>query len=58
MIPQVGRGTALRAPDGRGPQVSLRAETTYTIIVIAKKNSPIKVKRAHFRYILGPPGPT
>ena len=32
-------------------------KTTYTTIAVAE-NSPREVKRAHFRYILGPPGPT
>ena len=41
----------------RVPDCLKGRKTTYTIIVIAEK-SPREVTRAHFRYILGPPGPT
>ena len=43
---------------GKGsPSVSKGPKPPIQLIEVAK-NSPREVKRAHFRYILGPPGPT
>ena len=41
----------------RVPKCIKGPKTTYTTSAVAK-NSLREVKRAHFRYILGPPGPT
>ena len=59
MIPEVGGGgTRPWGPSRkRVPKCLKGPKTTDTTIAIAEKQ-PKKVKRAHFRYILVPPGPT
>ena len=53
MIPEVG------GLEEKGPQVSKRAQNhLYLQLLQLLKNSPREVKMAHFRHILGPPGPT
>ena len=55
MIPEV-EGTRPWGPSRkRVPKYIKGPKTTYTTIL---KNSSREVKRAHFRHILGPPGPT
>ena len=57
MIPEV-RGTRPWGPSRkRAPKCLKGPKTTYTTIAIAEKQSK-RSKRAHFRYTLGPPGPT
>ena len=58
IIPEVG-GLGLVAPEEKGCQVSQRAQKhLYNYCNCWKKNSPREVERAHFRYMLVPPGPT
>ena len=57
MIPEV-EGLGLGGPRGKGsPSVSKGPKPPIQLLQLLK-NSPTEVKRAHFRYILGPPGPT
>ena len=57
MIPVV-EGTRPWGPSRkRVPECLKGPKTTYTIIAIAEKQSKRR-KRAHFRYVLRPPGPT
>ena len=57
MIPDV-EGTRPRGPRGKGsPSVSKGPNPVVQLLQLLK-NSPKEVKRAHFRYISGPPGPT
>ena len=59
MIPGVwGGGTRPWVPQGKGsPSVSKGQKLPIQLLQLLK-NRPREVKRAHFRYILGPPGPT
>ena len=57
MIPEVG-GLGLGGPRGKAsPSVSKGRKPPIQLLELPK-NSPKVVKRAHFRYILVPPGPT
>ena len=59
MIPEV-EGNRLWGPRGKGsPSVSKgpKPPIQLLLIAVAKKQSK-RSKRAHFHYILGPPGPT
>ena len=54
MIPEVEGTRPWGAPRKRVSKCIKGPKTTYTTIAVAEKNSPKEVKRAHFRYILGP----
>ena len=57
MIPVV-EGTRPWGPRGKGsPSVSKGPKPPIQLLQLLK-NSSREVKRVHFRYILGPPGPT
>ena len=55
IIPEVGGGLGLVAPRKRVAKCLKGPQNIYTTIAIAEKQSK-RVERAHFRYILGPPG--
>ena len=53
------RGLGLGALEEKGPRVSQSAQNhLYIQLLQLLKNTPRVVKRAHFRYILGPAGLT
>ena len=59
MIPEVGGGgLGLGGPRGKGSTSVSKGPKPPMQLLQLLKNSPREVKRAHFRYILGPPGPT
>ena len=53
-----GEGTRPWGPPRKGPQSVSNGPKPLTYIQLLQllKNNPREVKRAHFRYILGPPG--
>ena len=57
MIPEV-EGTRPWGPRGKGSLIVSKGPKPPIQVLQLLKNSPRKVTRAHFCYILGPPGPT
>ena len=57
MIPEV-EGTRPWGPRGKGSLSISKGPKPPIQLLQVLKNSPREVKRAHFRYIWGPPGPT
>ena len=57
MIPEEEGTRPWGAPGKRVPSVSKGPKPPIPLLQMLK-NGPREVKRAHFRYILGPPGPT
>ena len=57
MIPEVEGTRPWGSSRKRVPKCIKGPKTTFTTIAVAK-SSPREVKMTHFRYILGPPGPT
>ena len=57
MIPEVEGTRPWEPPRKRVPKCLKGPKTTNTTMNLLK-NSQRELKRAHFRYILGPPGPT
>ena len=55
MIPEVG-GPGLRGPPGKWSPSVLKGPKPPIQLLQLLKNSSKEVKRAHFRYILAPPG--
>ena len=61
MIPEVGGGgggTRLWGPREKGSSSVSKGPKPPIQLLQLLKNSPRDVKRAHFRYMLVPPGPT